>query len=180
MKKNKKSTVLILVALICIFAIVFVTVNSKSSSIAHIPLNITSSEDSLSILTKPGEDSSETESVKYIYPEIPEDFEVVEKSEESLGLYLVLENSSGEENIIFTQALAKGGYVDISVPEGGGIKVKNEKINGRNAVILEKGEYCWIIVEDGINAFTIEGTCNQDLLYDLAEGVTTADKSESI
>ncbi|MBR4395507.1 MAG: M23 family metallopeptidase [Eubacteriaceae bacterium] len=138
-----------------------------------IPIIINNEEDPLGALIEVSRDPEARKSFKYIYPEVPEDYHIDEKNEDETNL-MVGYLGSQDKAFIYQQTLAKGGHAQLNVPDG--CEARREIINGRNAVIMDKGDGIYfIMIEDGTNVFQFEGSCGYDMLYDMAVQVTSAE-----
>ena len=138
-----------------------------------IPIIISNEEDPLGALIEVSRDPEAQKSFEYIYPEVPEDYHIDEKSEDETSL-MVGYLGSQDKAFLYWQTLAKGGHAQLNVPDG--CEARREIINGRNAVIMDKGDGIYfIMIEDGTNVFQFEGSCGYDMLYDMAVQVTSAE-----
>ncbi len=151
--------------------------------IKNIPISVTYDEnDYPGLLIERSDDTEARDSFEYIIPVTPEGFEVIEKFEEPTYLTIMYENPSdwsfSKRTIIYSQYYADGGHAELNVPDSDQAEVREETINGRNAVIrvMDKNNY-EIIIEDGKNVFAITGFCDYEIMYDMAVDVTSADRS---
>lgn len=170
----RRHALIVIVAIVLVAMLILVNfmVRDDPSNINHIPINISYYEGPLSVLSKGSDNLDLQGTFKFITPETPEGFNIVEKKKEALHLWIVYENPS-REPIIYEQSFIGEGCIDISLPKGGNTEVKEETLNGRNAVLLNDGDQGYIIFEDGINMFCIKGFCDLDVLYDMAEKIIT-------
>ena len=62
----------------------------------------------------------------------------------------------------------------MNVPQSSDNEVHEENINDRSAIIAHlPGNISYIMIEDGINVFLIQGTCDYAILYEMALDVTS-------
>ena len=165
-------TVIVVALMTCMLITGCSTMGNDTSDINHIPINISFYDGPLSVLSKGSDNPDLQEHFEFVIPETPDGFEMVEKNEESLHLWMVYENSSGEP-IIYEQSFIGDGCIDISLPQDGNVEVTEETINDRNAVIINESNQHYIIVEDGMNMFCVKGFCDLGILHDMIGKIIT-------
>ena len=147
--------------------------------VKNIPISINDEKQdvpwNMEVLIEGSTDEALQESFEYVIPTTPEGFKIKERFEEPLHLQIIYEDSSGD-GLFYSQVFAGEGSADVSISDSDKVEVKQEMINGRNAVIMYRDNLCTIIIEDGTNIFTIHGgEKDYNVLYNMALEVTAAE-----
>ena len=164
---RRSSLVAIVVALILCMTV------SVYAIVKEIPLSFSQQDDSWGVMIESSNGSSSKKDFKYILPKTPDGFQVEEKNEGSLSLHIAYIGPSNE-SILYSQVFGGDGKAEMNVPHSGDNEVYEEKINDRSAIIAHlPGNISYIMIEDGINVFLIQGTCDYAILYEMALDVTS-------
>ena len=170
MRIHRKTIALLAFALILCLVLTACGSAKDTPPAPNIPLNVSYGDGPMGVLSQGSEVPEVQKAFQYVVPETPEGFEVDQKDEQPLGLFIAFVGPD-DEFIVYSQTFAKDGYAEISVPDGGTATFSEETLDGRNAVIIEYGDEFYILVEDGTSVFEVKGICDRELLYEMAKEV---------
>lgn len=108
-------------------------------------------------------------SIDFIYPSIPDDYNELEKIKSTRALMLQYQNSQGEI-ISYSQEIGLDGMGSVSINNETEI-FEEVSINGFKGYYSKKDNVNTYIWTDGYCLYTLQGTCSQDILFEITESI---------
>ena len=103
---------------------------------------------------------------EYIKPEVPEGYEVVEETKSELSYSVTY--SDGSNEIGYEQTVYDGLTVSLDNERHNN---HEETLEGRTIIVSEGDTSTTIVFENGEYVFSVDGTCDESILYDVVRGV---------